>query len=749
MSLFKKKNERSLFTAFISYFLIFLIPFLLLTTVLYYSAIIGLKQQLYSTNQNSLKQAMNLLDERLKDLEKLTDTIQFNPKLSSFMLNHPFYSLDSNNELGRIQANHSFIEEMYIYYDQDKKFYSKNGSYDLSTFQFNKYETVAFEAGELEENLTKNHPKLNATLYSSGVSDKLFQYYVPLKNSGITYGNVLFVLNNNELEKMMNMTSNDLPGFTYLLDESYSTLLSLTESGKEHANLKIEKETLNNIKLEYADKQYDLSSFKSEISGITLALLVEDNQFLKPVIQTRNLFYLLIALIFILGSLFSYILGLKKYLPMKKIEDSFEKILSKESLDFEDGNRLFFENKLNLVLKNHLELNQIVSEQKVYLLNYFLESLISGHYREENQLKYEMEKLDFKLAGKAFFVVVMSSEWSENKEENTKIKTVFIDQFPRTIKGTTYHLIELATKKQIVMLGCTTKAEINSLLAVSELKQFSQTFLPAKLSFTVGNFYENLLYINRSYIDALTAAEYFKDTDRDIIYYEEISDRQVYFSSIPIDSKSKLHKSLMEGDEVVAKEVLESIFSKNTIAQMSIYEKRYYCYDVISTVFNCVSQENQQSIVKNFDHLMSSDVLDDIHEELKKITDDFCSVMNFMKEKETKDLGQKIMKYIHENYASMDLSLEAIAVNFDFSVSYLSRVVKEQVGITFSNYVQELRLVKIKEELIYTPKTIKEIVNDAGYHDVSNYTRKFKQIIGVTPGQYRKENRKENSMIRL
>nr|WP_302470595.1 AraC family transcriptional regulator [Vagococcus proximus] len=83
-----------------------------------------------------------------------------------------------------------------------------------------------------------------------------------------------------------------------------------------------------------------------------------------------------------------------------------------------------------------------------------------------------------------------------------------------------------------------------------------------------------------------------------------------------------------------------------------------------------------------------------------------------------------------------------MALIFNFSISYLSRFVKEQTGVTFSRYVQELRLEEIKRRLVETDDTIKEIVVQTGYYDVSNYTRKFKSIVGVTPGQYRSEYKK-------
>jgi AraC-like DNA-binding protein len=82
-----------------------------------------------------------------------------------------------------------------------------------------------------------------------------------------------------------------------------------------------------------------------------------------------------------------------------------------------------------------------------------------------------------------------------------------------------------------------------------------------------------------------------------------------------------------------------------------------------------------------------------------------------------------------------------LAEEFDVSISYLSRFIKKETGLTFSKYIQELRLEHIKKELIETDKPIKEIILSSGYYDVSNYTRKFKTIVGMTPGQFRSKNR--------
>ena len=128
---------------------------------------------------------------------------------------------------------------------------------------------------------------------------------------------------------------------------------------------------------------------------------------------------------------------------------------------------------------------------------------------------------------------------------------------------------------------------------------------------------------------------------------------------------------------------------------------------------------------------------------LQQLVQHICEKVRDRPQNQESELNETIFAYIKANFQSSQLSLESIAEEFKVSVSYISRFVKKESGKTFSKYIQELRLEKIKQELVETDLPIKEIIRDNGYYDVSNYTRKFRTIVGVTPGQYRKINQKQ------
>jgi two-component system, response regulator YesN len=84
-----------------------------------------------------------------------------------------------------------------------------------------------------------------------------------------------------------------------------------------------------------------------------------------------------------------------------------------------------------------------------------------------------------------------------------------------------------------------------------------------------------------------------------------------------------------------------------------------------------------------------------------------------------------------------------IAEQLGMSKKYLSNFFSEQIGISFSNYLTNLRMKKANELLLNTDMKIREISEAVGYRNVNSFVRFYKKHEGVTPGELRKVNQKE------
>lgn len=90
------------------------------------------------------------------------------------------------------------------------------------------------------------------------------------------------------------------------------------------------------------------------------------------------------------------------------------------------------------------------------------------------------------------------------------------------------------------------------------------------------------------------------------------------------------------------------------------------------------------------------------------------------------------------------VTLEEVAQKFHFHPNYLSSLLKERTGHSFTEIVLLRRIERCKNYLEQTDLTIQAIVERLGYKDKAFFYKRFKQIEGVTPRQYRNMGKKEN-----
>lgn len=122
---------------------------------------------------------------------------------------------------------------------------------------------------------------------------------------------------------------------------------------------------------------------------------------------------------------------------------------------------------------------------------------------------------------------------------------------------------------------------------------------------------------------------------------------------------------------------------------------------------------------------------------LARMIEDSCMLIQEKKARRdpVKDF---VLDYIVNHYRE-DLSLETVADQLQMSRSYLSTYFRDKTGMTFTDYLNALRMSKAKEMLgAGGDVLIGEVAAEIGYRNVNSFIRMFKKIYGMTPGEYRR-----------
>jgi AraC-like DNA-binding protein len=98
----------------------------------------------------------------------------------------------------------------------------------------------------------------------------------------------------------------------------------------------------------------------------------------------------------------------------------------------------------------------------------------------------------------------------------------------------------------------------------------------------------------------------------------------------------------------------------------------------------------------------------------------------------------KIKEYLNLHYQE-DISLDRLAEAIGYTKNYLCRIFRENTGITINEYLSDVRISRAADLLASTDMEVSEVSKAAGFTNVFHFIKKFKKIIGIPPGGYRKK----------
>jgi two-component system response regulator YesN len=96
-----------------------------------------------------------------------------------------------------------------------------------------------------------------------------------------------------------------------------------------------------------------------------------------------------------------------------------------------------------------------------------------------------------------------------------------------------------------------------------------------------------------------------------------------------------------------------------------------------------------------------------------------------------------IVNYIERNCNIKDLSLEKTASLFRMSPSYMSKLLKSEIGNSFINILTKMRVQRAAALIGNSQIKMYEVAELVGYSNQYYFSRAFKKVMGLSPVQYK------------
>ena len=318
---------------------------------------------------------------------------------------------------------------------------------------------------------------------------------------------------------------------------------------------------------------------------------------------------------------------------------------------------------------------------------------------------------------------------------NDLIKTLFTKKYETFVvssdKDTLYVLLNLENVEQDETI-------INITEHFKSLMENDKEFI--NLYIGIGNIYKGLDGLKKTHEEAVKSVSTITGFQQNIVKTYSQPNTLISYVFGEKDENA-LHNYLLAGYCDKAKELISASLEKCVNENVSERAVLQFNMQIINIIFKVMRMRKIP-----YDDLNDGDfkIISNI---VNHPPDEICNIIFELVDKideSTTGLNSKIdihsvVQYIESNYSS-ELYLEGMAQEFNTTGKYLSKLFINKLGISFLEYLNNLRINKAKILLVETKKNITEIYQEVGFNNRNTFMRVFKKVMGINPSDYRKAN---------
>lgn len=483
-------------------------------------------------------------------------------------------------------------------------------------------------------------------------------------------------------------------------------------------------------------------------SGLTGLVTLPMERVLSSAYALNRVFLTVFLMMVLVSLALSFGFSWANALPLRRIQ----KKLMDYACQAEDGDAFPMESitaSVNHMLRLNSDLSSQIAAQQERLVSSLSEQLFQTGFSSEAELQGFLQLIDLPVRNGFYCVCILAPD--DYRLELSHSADELLSVYHLAIKEQLKNLPEI---KLLSPLDMSRLALLIGVVSVDKMRGFIHSLagrvqglsiagLPLHCSLGISAPFTNVTDTPMACMQAEHTLRNAGPEINQVLFYAErpaVSRAPSYNAA----RETQLTRLLQANDADKAVELMRTLFAENAreSGASKALETQFF-YDLRSTLLHTVDSmdgaelEWKNEIIRKILYLHFGEALK-TDEALVTLAQEICQKNGEIQQQSHHRFYEGIIEYIRSSYRQDTLSLTTVADHFQLSPAYLSRLIKAQTHVTFSEYVEGLRMELAKQCLENTSMPVQDIVPYCGYTNTNTFFKAFKRTFGITPSEYRR-----------
>ena len=490
----------------------------------------------------------------------------------------------------------------------------------------------------------------------------------------------------------------------------------------------------------------------SDYNGWTYLMIYSIDELTKEVEGIRNLTFILVAVLLMLIVLLTFFSSRKLYSPVKDIYSNIRN-LEDSCTDGHLDEMHYIGREVDFMIDRQKMMQQQLDRQIRQIEELFMLKMIKGELKSED-IQVRSENIG-KFHDYTFYSLIMVQvdkgmvQCGREQDEEMQLLLLY-NTVIEYLEGT--NLLTPIIRDGVVVILYDGNKKDNAdfkedvFVFTYELRQKIQERLDYEVVIGISNRYHDPEQVQVAYKESLEAVMCKDSMEDSILFYEEVQPGKVIRVIYPKNLEGQMLQAVNRGDLEKAESLLDDMLDQIFDSYVGYNEHKVYVNRLLISLVNLLQDSgiSVQTIFDKTDNVLEEIIRLSQKEEIKvwfktKLLRPMTPMLAEQRTSRSYLLIQEIVQMIENEY-DQDISLEICASRLNYHPSHIWKVMKQEMDMSFTDYLMAYRLKVAKELLVDTNETINHIADKLRYTNAQNFIRYFKKLEGVTPGQYRKKH---------